>query len=186
MNEFLIYPQYHLLTYYDTIPAMVQVNCGRCDKEFYVKPSHKALGFGKYCSRACAHESARKGGYKNCDLCSKSSYKTKKQLKGTKSGKFFCSKSCQTKWRNSVFIGSKHGNYTNGMHSYRSAMKRYGFKKECKLCSTTDERVLAVHHKDRNRKNNKKENLAWLCHNCHFLVHHYNEGADQGLIKPRS
>jgi hypothetical protein len=42
------------------------------------------------------------------------------------------------------------------------------------LCSTKDERVLAVHHIDHNRLNNKLDNLAWLCHNCHHLVHHDN------------
>jgi predicted HNH restriction endonuclease len=33
--------------------------------------------------------------------------------------------------------------------------------------------VLAVHHVDQNRTNNKVTNLAWLCHNCHHLVHRY-------------
>jgi predicted HNH restriction endonuclease len=32
-------------------------------------------------------------------------------------------------------------------------------------------RVLAVRHIDQNHKNNNVENLAWLCHNCHHLVH---------------
>ncbi|MBI4281264.1 HNH endonuclease [Candidatus Uhrbacteria bacterium] len=36
-------------------------------------------------------------------------------------------------------------------------------------------RVLLVHHIDENRKNNVLSNLVWLCRNCHFLVHKYNE-----------
>lgn len=44
----------------------------------------------------------------------------------------------------------------------------------CTLCKTEDKRVLATHHIDRNRLNNSVNNLAWLCHNCHFLVHHDN------------
>lgn len=42
----------------------------------------------------------------------------------------------------------------------------------CGLCRTRDKRILAVHHLDRNKLNNKIDNLTWLCHNCHFLVHH--------------
>jgi predicted HNH restriction endonuclease len=45
----------------------------------------------------------------------------------------------------------------------------------CVLCKVSDKRILAVHHKDNNRKNNKVENLVWLCHNCHILVHHFGE-----------
>jgi predicted HNH restriction endonuclease len=29
-----------------------------------------------------------------------------------------------------------------------------------------------VHHIDKDRTNNTLKNLAWLCHNCHYLVHH--------------
>jgi 5-methylcytosine-specific restriction endonuclease McrA len=41
------------------------------------------------------------------------------------------------------------------------------------LCGEGDIRMLAVHHIDQDRKNYKVENLVWLCHNCHHLVHHY-------------
>lgn len=51
---------------------------------------------------------------------------------------------------------------------------RQSIPKICRLCKTKDIRVLAVHHIDKNRKNNKISNLAWLCHNCHLLVHHYD------------
>lgn len=46
--------------------------------------------------------------------------------------------------------------------------------KICTLCKTEDSRILAVHHIDKNRRNNDLKNLIWLCHNCHFLVHHYD------------
>lgn len=97
-----------------------------------------------------------------------------KFIKKSKSGKFFCNKSCQTIWRNKYFSGSKHPMWKGGIHSYRTAIKRFGKKTQCKLCNIKDIRLLAVHHLDKNRKNNKKENLIWLCHNCHHLVHRHN------------
>jgi hypothetical protein len=42
----------------------------------------------------------------------------------------------------------------------------------CKLCGIKDLRILAAHHIDRNTENNKVDNLIWLCHNCHYLIHH--------------
>ncbi|OYV63370.1 MAG: hypothetical protein B7X03_02035, partial [Parcubacteria group bacterium 21-58-10] len=98
-----------------------------------------------------------------------------KDFKRSKSGLFFCSKSCQTRWRNQFFVGEKHANFTTGMNSYRSVLDRNRIPKICRRCKMADARALAVHHIDKNRKNNTLKNLAWLCHNCHFLVHHYEE-----------
>ncbi len=108
-----------------------------------------------------------------CSVCGQLSYKTQKGLKRSKSGKYFCPKKCQTLWCNQLYIEEKHANFTTGMHSYRSALDRNKVPKICRLCKTTDYRVLAVHHIDKNRKNNELNNLPWLCHNCHFLAHQY-------------
>jgi hypothetical protein len=35
--------------------------------------------------------------------------------------------------------------------------------------------MLAVHHLDEDRANNAVDNLVWMCHNCHHLIHHYPE-----------
>ena len=43
----------------------------------------------------------------------------------------------------------------------------------CKICKCDDTRVLVVHHLDKNHKNNNIDNLVFLCHNCHHLVHHH-------------
>lgn len=153
--------------------------CKTCNKTFYAKPFWLKQGYGKYCSPDCQYAGMRKGKEKPCFICGKVTYKKQKQLKGSKSGKFFCSKSCQTKWRNQLYIGEKHANFTTGMNSYRSVLGRHKVPKSCKLCKTTDARVLAVHHIDKNRKNNRLSNLAWLCHNCHFLVHHDEESREK-------
>lgn len=162
---------------------MPNVKCNLCSKEFYVKPSHLRYGFGKYCSRTCQFEAQRKGKFINCYICSKKSWKAPRQIKHSKSGKFFCSKSCQTIWRNSmVFVGKNHPNWKGGEFTYKYKLRKSGVEKICTMCKSKDERTLAVHHIDRNRKNNELENLIWLCHNCHFLVHHYKQEMDKLMV----
>ncbi len=74
-----------------------------------------------------------------------------------------------------VYVGSKHPHWKGGETIYRDILIRKGEAKICKKCRTRDYRILAAHHLDWNRKNNELGNLVWLCHNCHFLVHHYDK-----------
>src|SRR3989344_4606022 len=74
----------------------------------------------------------------------------------------YCSQKCQ-------FEARKNGKHVE----YRNIMIKNGIKPMCKLCRKTDKRILCVHHKDRNRKNNSISNLVWLCYNCHHLVHNH-------------
>lgn len=149
--------------------------CRICKAQFKTKPYFVRHGGGKYCSAACHHQGIRKGKMVSCFLCGKQVYKSLQHLKRSKSGKYFCTKSCQTKWRNTQFIGPKHANWVHGRSAYKSVLIRHGVPRVCRLCKTKDVRVLAVHHIDKNRSNNRLENLAWLCHNCHFLIHHYQD-----------
>ncbi len=151
---------------------MPQVNCKQCTKEFYAKPFWIKRGYGIYCSTACQYEGRKAGEMIPCTICGKSTYKQQKIIKRSKTGKFFCGKSCQTIWRNSVFVGPKHANWKDGSTMYRSNFLKSKAPQVCVLCKIKDLRVLAVHHIDKNRKNNLSSNLSWLCHNCHFLVHH--------------
>ena len=64
-------------------------------------------------------------------------------------------------------------NWIAGENAYRALLKRAKIPVVCSKCGIKDKRVLSVHHKDRNRKNNDLKNLEWLCRNCHFLVHWY-------------
>ncbi|MCX6786267.1 MAG: hypothetical protein NTU85_00370 [Candidatus Kaiserbacteria bacterium] len=152
---------------------MAQAICKKCGKSFYVKPHWLKVGYGKYCSADCHHASMKNGKEVSCSICGKLSYKTQKGLNGSKSGKYFCTKRCQTLWRNQLYIGPAHKNFKTGEFVYRGVIERGGVPKICRLCKTEDCRVLAVHHKDWNRQNNVLGNLLWLCHNCHHLVHRY-------------
>ncbi len=42
---------------------------------------------------------------------------------------------------------------------------------ECNRCGFSDIRALEVHHIDRDRSNNKLNNLEILCANCHSIEH---------------
>lgn len=152
---------------------MPKHNCQICAKQFYVKPSHAALGWGKYCSQSCRHLGQRRGQIFNCHWCSKEVWRSPKSINRSESGYFFCGRTCSMAWKNSVLrSGNNHPLWQGGESTYRQRMKARDPHPICAECKTTDERVLAVHHKDRNRKNNDFSNLMWLCHNCHYLEHH--------------
>lgn len=151
---------------------MPSVSCIVCNKEFYAKPNHLKLGWGKHCSLYCRNITMKKGRLVNCYTCNKEIYKSLYHLNHSKSKNYFCDKSCQTRWRNSLYTGKGHKNWKGGVKSYREILNRNGQKPICTVCRTEDIRILAVHHKDVNRQNNDITNLIWLCHNCHFLVHH--------------
>ena len=151
------------------------VKCLICNSELYVKPSHQKKGWGKYCSISCRTKSQFNGKSVTCFICKKEVYRSLEGLKKSKSNKFFCTKTCQTIWRNTIlFIGDNHSNWKHGESAYRRIMMATGKEKICNLCKTIDTRILIVHHIDKNRENNSISisNLVWLCHNCHYLVHH--------------
>lgn len=155
---------------------MPLVSCLNCKKELYVKPTHLKKGWGKYCSITCRTKGQLRGKYFACSICTKKIYRAPLAIKKSKSGKYFCSKTCQTVWRNTIlFIGENHSNWRHGESAYRRILTAEGIEKKCVLCKIDDERIIIVHHLDKNRLNNKVVNLIWLCNNCHYLVHHYTE-----------
>lgn len=161
---------------------MPNVECILCSQQFYAKPSHIIRGWGKYCSKTCQYKGQKTGSLTRCSACSKEVYKTKTEQTRSKSQKYFCSKACQTRWRNTEYSGDKHSNWVSGKASYRTTLMRSGRIQQCAKCNLSDRRVLAVHHKDRNRDNNSLSNLVWLCHNCHYLVHHDKQESEGFLV----
>lgn len=159
---------------------MPLVNCRICKIEFYVKPCHQLKGWGKYCSIKCRTKSQFKGATFNCFTCGKEVYRSPLAIKKSKSSKYFCTKTCQTLWRNKVlYSGENHSNWKYGESAYRRILESAKREQICLLCKIEDRRVLIVHHIDKNRKNNNLDNLVWLCCNCHYLVHHFVESKDK-------
>lgn len=159
------------------------VSCVNCSVEFYAKPSWIKKGWGKYCSQICNHEAQKKGILVDCRTCQKQTYKSLREQKRSKNGAFFCSKSCQTIWRNAkLYSNEHHVNWRGGKSSYRQRLLKSDIPQICSRCAIEDIRVLAVHHKDKNRLKNQFSNLIWLCHNCHYLVHHFKDEAKNFMV----
>lgn len=151
---------------------MPHLNCKICGADFYAKPRHIQRGWGKYCSKPCQYKAQFTGKTVFCANCDKKVYRMKKDLRRSKSKKFFCNKSCLAIWKNKhVICGEKHVNWKYGRNAYRNVMIRNRTPQICKGCGLEDKRLLIVHHIDRNRNNNTIQNLKWLCRNCHYLEH---------------
>ena len=146
------------------------VSCKKCSHNFYIKPSHKKLGEGIYCSRKCFDLGRRKGKVVLCAKCGKAFYAPQKQLRLSKSKLYFCRKECYLRYQ----IRENHPRWKTGESSYLPLMREKR-KQICQRCGMKNKQVLLVHHIDKNRKNNVLSNLAWLCRNCHHLVHKYHE-----------
>lgn len=153
---------------------MPQRHCQICKKEMYVKPSHLQLGWGKFCSKKCQSETQKKGKFIQCATCDKKVYRSLKELKKSASQNYFCSNRCHCIWENAhQRTREKHYNWQGGRATYRKFALRNTAKHYCRDCGLDDERVLVIHHKDRNRNNNALSNLMILCINCHYIEHQY-------------
>ena len=76
----------------------------------------------------------------------------------------YCSKACVNK--NSKLI------FEPTFTTVRKMMIRRNMLQSCQRCGYSESiEILGVHHIDRNRKNNKLNNLEILCPNCHSLEH---------------
>ncbi len=151
-------------------------NCAQCRGEFYAKPYHLRKGQGRFCSIKCKGRASEISIQFDCAVCKKKIERLPSRVSRSKSGKFFCTKSCQTIWRNQEFSGVRHKGWKDGSSRYREILLRSNRVQKCAGCHVTDVRILAVHHVDQNRKNNVLGNLRWLCHNCHYLAHHDSLG----------
>ena len=151
---------------------MIKKKCIICGKPLWVKKSNIKRGWGKYCCKKCQFEGQKKGKWLNCDYCGKRIWRSPRDFRKSKNKNFFCSRSCHCSWENkNTRCGENSPNWIAGHSVYRALLKRHGKVERCAKCGIQDKRVLAVHHRDSNRKNNKVNNLEWLCRNCHCIVH---------------
>lgn len=126
-----------------------------------------------YCTKECYNKSKSESKRIECSCanCGKTISKTITEIKKSKTGNVYCSKSCAVSKNNKDFKKyENHPNYINGITTYRERKLEISENK-CEDCGLEDIRVLEVHHLDKNRKNNKMENLVILCANCHKIRH---------------
>lgn len=66
--------------------------------------------------------------------------------------------------------------------AYAIRAREQSLKAACEVCGTTQ--ALAIHHKDRNWRNNAPLNLQTLCNSCHTSLHHSEGGTYLKPVKP--
>ena len=143
--------------------------CETCKEEFYVTPSHirthKNNGTNiRFCSKKCYAIGATGTGnpfygktHKEDAIRKMMRHKNRQTFKSGKNNPNF------------IRFGAEYG-YRG---SHRLWWRKYLIEtvKKCEHCGNTDKRVLVIHHKDRNKKHNERDNLFLLCHNCHAIIH---------------
>lgn len=170
-------------------------NCQVCDKQYYCPPYR--IASSKFCSSKCRGESSKKKFTKACIICNKEFEFIASRIDKTK----YCSNSCYYKGQrnkgktdytckecnivfksslckkrqyctNTCFRKAKKKEWKGKFVCVRNAMKRKGLLEKCNRCNFNQYiQILGVHHKDRNRNNNKLDNLEVLCPNCHSIEH---------------
>lgn len=153
------------------------VECLVCSKERYTKPRDIKRGFGKYCSNSCKFEARKTGKYLDCPSCGLKVYRGLADIKKSKSGLFFCSRSCKATYFNKTNVFGKcreeHPNWVNGGTAYRKyALDVYGLscfsKEDCPLVNVSLPKFMyEVDHIDNDHSNNDINNLQVLCVWCH-------------------
>lgn len=156
--------------------------CTHCKKNFEIQKRRDTARQGKFCSLKCsgAYRKANHTPIQNppnckCSTCSKDFYMRPSAFKNSKSGYRFCSRKCKDLAHS---LRPEHSipemipaHYGAGQSGYR-VIAFYSKEKVCEDCGYDEiPEILEVHHKDRNRRNNKVENLKVLCPNCHEKEH---------------
>lgn len=155
--------------------SVVRVNCRSCGKPTsWVREDHfKKRKKGFYCSLKCVGEANKRGRMLPCSQCGVHIYRRYSASKSSKSGLFFCSRSCRSTHFNPIlFSGPKSTRWKGGVRYRRRALDHYGRQcsnVRCPIIKPIDERLLDVDHIDGNRSNNCLTNLQVLCVFCHAV-----------------
>lgn len=136
--------------------------CEKCGKEFYVYKSRIEKANPRFCSNKCYDKTAE------------NNPNWRKPWKKSQRDAFYANpnrpkfKSDSTNPNRVRFVDNESfwGSTLSWYAKYLPI--RIG---KCEICGFSDKRILQVHHKDKNRKHNTRDNLVLLCPNCHALEH---------------
>ncbi|MFA6273726.1 MAG: HNH endonuclease [Candidatus Paceibacterota bacterium] len=137
--------------------------CKVCKNPIYRRPSQIQRNKGNvFCSITCSGISNRKE--KPCVICGK--------LLLSSLNKKTCSRKCSNKHRTGIKY--KIGRPNDKANTFRvlkiKLLKERGEK--CESCGYKKYEILQIHHKNRNKKDNRTENLEIRCPNCHYEEHY--------------
>jgi 5-methylcytosine-specific restriction endonuclease McrA len=144
---------------------MIKRICRNCQKLFEVWPYQIKDGGGNYCSSKCLaigkwkHPTERM--IRHIRKAQRIAWKKRIGMKHTKKTKKLISDN-----RKGKALKEKNSRWNGGIGSYRKYIKI----EKCEGCGSK-QKLLYVHHKDKNRHNNLLENLKVLCPKCHYKEH---------------
>ena len=168
----------------------IEKNCLVCDTKFLADTREHNRGNAKFCSLKCSCSRKRKEVVNNtkCDYCGTEFYRTESKKRNSKSGLSFCCREHKDLAQriDSDFIDIRPDHYGTGERSSYRISVLENKEKKCEKCGYDEHpEILEVHHKDRNRKNNKIDNLEFLCPNCHMWDHYSNNDGRYKRIKKK-
>ena len=141
--------------------VQVKANCKICGKAFTHISAR--VNKAKYCSRACYYKSETGSVKLPCAVCGKLVMRSPSRVK---SGMRPC---CSLKCRGLL---NRKKNPKNS-DSIRRFKKLRGELTTCVRCGYAEHpEILVIHHKNRDRTNNKPRNIEVLCPNCHAVEHY--------------
>ena len=180
----------------DRWTTRVLVKCQDCGKSFYTYPKKIANNRGKFCSKKCFNKSKITSVQVSCGYCNKTITRIQSDISKNKLS--YCSKACYGLSR----IGKKHPNskrqYISGGYSWiycpdhpRATKMGYIsehsliYEKFLKRYLTSEE---VIHHINRNKTDNRFENLSYFANNALHIKYHrkLQRLAKQSIILQKS
>lgn len=164
----------NLARWENTPKSEVVIYCQQCGTPFYVKKGDHRLKNNtvKFCSRKCSGEYNKNGSYKECPVCKKIFYTTRRICCSVDCGRIYRSENWKHKpyMENGYIVEYKKGyNKKGNIKQHRRIMEEY---LERKL--TADE---VVHHINGDKTDNRIENLQVLKRGEHNRLHRKAEKA---------
>ena len=106
-----------------------------------------------------------------CAQCEIPIYRRPSHAAQSRSGLLFCSRRGKELAQRLGGLSAIHPPLYNNGNNYREVALR-NYPPICIMCGyDKDQRILQIHHIDKDRGNNKPNNLCVLCRNCHTEVH---------------
>jgi hypothetical protein len=173
---FLLMETIYIVETYD-YGVLPMWKCKHCNNNFQFNTISEKANHGRWCKKnpnrnignhLFARGSENKFGKKIdhnvvCAACDCKFVVTEREKLFPSKEKYFCSRKCA----NSVGGTAKAEKYGNHGNYRKTAFNLHG--NACLICGF--DKVIEVHHIDKNRKNNTKENLVPLCPNHHMMIH---------------